>query len=145
MDRQANGAGLVHDRPLDGLANPPGRIGREPETTLRVELLDSTDQPQVALLDQVEQRQAAVHVTTGNFDNQAQVAFDHALAAGGVAFLRQARKMHFLLRRQQRREADFVEVQLGSIKCPSVIDVLVLLERRAGLGPGPNRRYSRFV
>ncbi|MNH17647.1 hypothetical protein D3C79_773310 [compost metagenome] len=145
MDRQANGAGLVHDRPFDGLANPPGRIGREPETTLRVELLDRTDQPQVALLDQVEQRQAAVHVTTGNFYNQAQVAFDHALAAGGVALLRQTRKVHFLFRRKQRRESDLVEIQLGGIERPAVIDILVLLERRARLGPRPNRRYSRFV
>ena len=115
VDRQADGTGLVHDRPFDGLANPPGRIGRKTETALRVELLHRTDQAQVAFLDQVEQRQATVDVTTGNFHNQAKVAFNHALAAGRITFLRQTRKMDFLFRRQQWRETDLVEVQLGGI------------------------------
>ena len=54
VDRQADGAGLVHDRPFDGLANPPGRIGRETETALRIELFYRADQTEVALFDQVE-------------------------------------------------------------------------------------------
>jgi len=27
MDRQPDRAGLIHDRPFDGLADPPGSIG----------------------------------------------------------------------------------------------------------------------
>ncbi|MCY1380199.1 hypothetical protein D9M69_679970 [compost metagenome] len=56
MNRQTDGSSLIHDRPLDGLANPPGGVGREAETTLGVELLDCTDQSEVALFDQIQQR-----------------------------------------------------------------------------------------
>jgi hypothetical protein len=36
--------------------------------------------------------------------------------------------MDFFFRREQRRKADFVEIQLGGIERPAVVDVLVLLE-----------------
>ncbi|MNH33077.1 hypothetical protein D3C79_935670 [compost metagenome] len=110
MDRQANGAGLVHDRPFDGLPDPPGGIGRETETTLRVEFLDRANQPQVALFDQVQQRKPTIHITPGDLHHQTQVALDHALAPGRIATLRKARKMNLFLWREQRRKADFIEV-----------------------------------
>ncbi|MOA19781.1 hypothetical protein D3C78_1401860 [compost metagenome] len=145
MDGQANGTGLVHDRPFDGLPNPPSGVGRKTETPLRVELLDRANQPQIALFNQVQQRKPAIDITPGDFHHQTQVTFDHALAPRRIATLRQPRKMNLFLWRKQRRKTDFIEVQLGCIKCPSIIDVLVLLERRALFSPGPNRRYSRFV
>jgi hypothetical protein len=91
VDGQADRAGLVHDRPLDGLADPPGGVGGEAEAALGVELLHRADQAEVALLDQVEQRQAAVEIAPGDLHHQAQVAHDHALAGGAVPLLGQAR------------------------------------------------------
>ena len=58
----ANGAGLIGDRPIDGLADPPGGIGREAIPPPVVELLDRPHQADVALLDEIEERQAALHV-----------------------------------------------------------------------------------
>ena len=116
VDRQANSAGLVHDCPLYSLANPPGRIGRESKTALRVELLHRPDQAQVALLDQVQQGQPAVDVAPGNFHHQAQVALDHPAAATLVTTAGQAGIVFFLIGREQGRIADFVQVQLGGIQ-----------------------------
>ena len=56
MDRQPDGPGLIHDRTLDGLANPPGSVGRVTETAFGVEFLHRSDQAEVALFDQVQQR-----------------------------------------------------------------------------------------
>jgi len=145
MNRQPDGPGLVHDGAFDGLANPPGGVGREAETALGVEFLDGPDKPQVAFLDQVEQGQATVDVATGDFHHQAQVAFDHALAAGRITLLRQARKMDFFFRGQQGGKADFVQIQLCRIQRTGVIDVLVLLESCGVLGLGTNRGHHGFI
>ncbi|MNE81116.1 hypothetical protein D3C80_1777450 [compost metagenome] len=128
MNRQANGAGLVHDGPFDGLTNPPGRVGRKAETALWIKLFHRPDQPQVALFDQVEQRQPTIDITPGDFHHQSQVAFNHALAPGRIATLRQARKMHFFFRGQQGGKADFIEVQLRRVERPRVVNVLVLFK-----------------
>ncbi|MCY1305630.1 hypothetical protein D9M69_520490 [compost metagenome] len=55
MDRQTDGPGLAHDGPFDGLANPPGRIGREAKAPFRIEFFHRVDEPQITLFDQVEQ------------------------------------------------------------------------------------------
>src|SRR5207244_2769675 len=54
---KADRARLVDQRPPQRLSDPPARVGREPETPPPVVLLDRADQPQRALLDQVEKRQ----------------------------------------------------------------------------------------
>ncbi len=48
----------VGDGPGDGLAHPPRGVGGELEALAVVELLDGADQAEVALLDEVQQRQA---------------------------------------------------------------------------------------
>src|SRR5690606_4612177 len=62
VDGKANGAALVRDGAGDRLANPPGRVGAEAEALAPVVLLDGAHQADVALLDQVQQGQATVHV-----------------------------------------------------------------------------------
>ena len=110
MDRQANSAGLVHDAALDRLPNPPGGVGGETETALRVEFFHGANQAQVALLDQVQQRKPAVDITTGNLHHQAQVALDHPAAGTVITFQCQAGEVFLLIGGKQRRVANFVEV-----------------------------------
>src|SRR5437773_972774 len=64
---------LVGDRTRHGLADPPGRVGRELVALAVVELLHGTDQAERALLDQVEEAQAAAQVALGDRDDEAQV------------------------------------------------------------------------
>ncbi len=74
VDRNADRAGLVGNRPGDRLANPPGGVGRELEAAAVLVLVDRPHQAGVALLDQVQEAQAAVAVLLGDRDHQPQVA-----------------------------------------------------------------------
>src|ERR687893_721462 len=65
MDRHPYGAALVGDGALYGLADPPRRVRGEPPPALRVELLYGLHQADVALLDQVLERQPLPAVLLG--------------------------------------------------------------------------------
>ena len=66
MGRDADGPGVVEDGALDGLSDPPGRIGGELEPASVIELLDRPHQAQVPLLDQVQQRETAPDILLGH-------------------------------------------------------------------------------
>src|SRR5512135_1037585 len=76
MDRDADGASLLGDVTANRLADPPGGVGAELEATGGVKLGDCPQQAQVALLDQVQEGNAAPQVALGNTDDQAQVGAD---------------------------------------------------------------------
>ena len=59
----------------DGLADPPRGVGGELEALRVVELLDRTDQAEVALLHEVEQRHAATDVALGDRHDEPEVRF----------------------------------------------------------------------
>gem|GEM_PF-6825741 len=79
VDGDADGAGLVGDGPGDGLADPPGGVGRELKALGEVELLHGLDQAQVALLDQVQELHAPAHIPLGDGHHQTQVGLGQAL------------------------------------------------------------------
>src|SRR5205807_1439800 len=67
---------LVGDGPGDGLADPPGGIGRELEALRVVELVDGPHEPEVPLLDQVQEQHSPVAVTLGDGDHKPKVGLD---------------------------------------------------------------------
>src|ERR1044072_5409685 len=69
VHRNADRPRLVGDRPGDRLADPPGRVGGELVATAVVELLDSPDQPQRTLLDEVEETEAAPQIAFSDRDD----------------------------------------------------------------------------
>ncbi len=79
VHRDTDGAGLVRNGAGDGLTNPPGGVGGEFVTATIFEFVHRLHQADVALLDQVEELQAAVGVLLGDGDNQPQVGFHHLL------------------------------------------------------------------
>jgi len=84
---QADGAGAAVGGPAgDRLADPPGGVGGELEALAPVELLHRAQQAQVALLDQVAERQPGGREAAGDGDDQAQVGLDH-LAPGPLTTL----------------------------------------------------------
>ncbi len=90
VHRDADGARLVGNRARDRLANPPRGVGRELVAAAVFELVHRLHQADVALLNQIEELQAAVGVLLGNRDHQAQVGLDHlflGVARGGFAFV----------------------------------------------------------
>src|SRR5579859_2437419 len=57
VDGHADQAGLVRQRPLHGLPDPPGGVGGKLETQVRVIPLRRPHESEIAFLDQVEQGQ----------------------------------------------------------------------------------------
>ena len=81
-DREPDRAGLIGDRSRDRLADPPVGVGRELIAARVVELLDRADEPDVSLLDEVDEaecRSATRHVRLGSGDNKAQIGRDEPL------------------------------------------------------------------
>ena len=115
MDREANGAGLVHQRPLHGLANPPGGVGGEAVAQFGIEFFHGADQAQVTLFDQVQESEAAIDVATGDFHHQAQVGLDHVASGFLVALLDQARVVDLFLCGEQGGKADLPKIEVGGI------------------------------
>ena len=115
VDWQADGAGLIHDGAFDRLPNPPGCVGGKTESAFRIELFDCMYKPEVAFLDEVEQRQTPIEIPARYFHNQAQIAFDHSTTCRFVPSLCTPREINFFLGRQQRRDSYFIQIQAGSI------------------------------
>src|SRR5215218_8791827 len=83
----AYSAALVRHRALHGLPYPPSGVRGEPEASIRVELLHGLHQADVALLDQVLERQPVTPVLFGNADDQPEVLLDKPLPGPPVSSL----------------------------------------------------------
>ena len=138
VDGNADRARVVGNGARDGLTDPPRRVGAELEAAPPVEFLDRAQQPEVALLDQVDQRHAAVRIAPRDADHQAQVGVGQRLA-GGLALAASAlelvalvsdsvlgavqplgrlaavfdrlRQAHLVVGREQRDATDLAQVQ----------------------------------
>ena len=89
VDRDADRPGLVGDGPGDRLADPPRRVGAELVAAAILVLVHRPHQAGVPLLDQVEEREAAVAVLLGDRDDQPEVAAGE-LALGLLVLLEPA-------------------------------------------------------
>src|SRR5690606_19298899 len=69
----------VPERARDRLTDPPGRVGRELEALRVVVFLDRTVEPDVAVLDEVDERQAEARIALRDAHDEAQVRPDEAV------------------------------------------------------------------
>src|SRR6056297_163475 len=134
----ADEAGLLVERPADGLTDPEGGVGGELEATAPVELVDGVLETQVARLDEVEQVHALGQgVAASDADHEAQVGADEpVLGLGGfghltlerhaalavvelflclTASLDDARQLTLVLGGQERDLADVVQVETNGV------------------------------
>src|SRR5262249_1702292 len=106
---------LVGQRSGDRLADPPGRVGGELEAPAPVELLDGANQAEVALLDQVEQGEAAAGVALGDRDDESQVGLDERILGRHVVALGAAGKANLVFAREKTDLADFLEIETDAV------------------------------
>src|SRR5437667_2023593 len=78
VNRDTNRARLVGDRASDRLANPPGCICTKLVALRVVEFLDSTNQTDISLLDQIQQAHTTANILFCNTYHQAQVCLSQA-------------------------------------------------------------------
>src|SRR6184192_1269371 len=107
---------LVGDRPRDRLPNPPGRIGRELVALTIVKLLDGANQAERALLDKVEEAQAAPEVRLRDRDNEAEVRLYHLRLRRHLAALDPLREVDLLVGGQQRHLADLAQIEAQRVE-----------------------------
>src|SRR5262249_57250639 len=77
VNRHADRPRVVRDGALHRLADPPGRVRRELVAAAPGELLDRAVQPERALLDQIQERDAEPAVTLRDRHDEAEVGLDH--------------------------------------------------------------------
>src|SRR4029453_14322125 len=73
---QADRAGLIGERAHHRLTDPPGRVRREAGAAVWVELSGRVEEAHVALLDEIEEREAPVQVPPRDLDHESQVRLD---------------------------------------------------------------------
>ena len=115
VDRHADRARLVGERPRDRLADPPRRVRRELVALAPVELLGRAHEADRPLLDQVEERQALVAVALRDRDDEPQVRLDHLLLRAMVAALDPLRELDLLRGGQQIDLADVLQEELQRV------------------------------
>ncbi len=101
VDGHADERCLLLQRAGDGAANPPAGVGTEAPAPVGVKQLRRTQQPQIALLNQVREGQPAPHIVLGDGKHQPQVGLNQLLACLFVALPRPTRQLHLFFRSQQ--------------------------------------------
>ena len=139
VDGDADRPRLVGDRPRHRLADPPGRVGRELVAAPVVELLHRADQPEAALLDQVEEAEAAPQIAFRDRDDEAQVGLDHLPLRQHVAALDPLRQFDLLRGGQQVDPADRPQVEPQRVEARFDRQVEFLFLRRVPARSPPPR------
>src|SRR2546425_2966591 len=107
---------VVDDVPDDVGADPPDRVGRKADSAVGVEVLDRLEEPDVPLLDQVEEIVEGALVLARDHHDQAQVRRDELPSRLALALLVPAeRQLVLLLAREDGDAADLGEVALEGV------------------------------
>jgi hypothetical protein len=161
VDRDPDGARLVGDGAGDRLPDPPGRVRGELVPLGVVELLHRPDQPEVPLLDQVEEAQAPADVPLGDGHHQPQVRLDEPLLGAQAERAQQGQfgsfspaegeaalqlllgeqagldglgQLDLFFGRQQRDPPDLTQVDADQVAGDRAPGVLAVVSRGRGLG-----------
>ena len=110
VERHADDAALLGQRLQDGLADPPDGVGDELDALGLVELVGGADEAEVALVDQVGERDALVLILLGDRDDEAEVAAHQLVERLAVARADPLGEADLFLLRNQRVLADLAEI-----------------------------------
>ncbi len=159
MHRDTDRAGLIGHRTGDRLPDPPGGVGGELVALLVVELLDCTNQAQVALLDQVQEQHAAAGVALGQGDDESQVRFEQVVLGApadddqllqlvllvALEFLDECLVGQLLLGEESRLDPLGEHDLLLGVQQGNLADLLEVVLHRVGRGTRDGDRLHRFI
>ena len=128
MNGDSDSPCLVRDCPGNRLAYPPCCVSGELVSLCVVELLNSLDESDVALLDKVQERHSSADKVLCNADDKTQVRFNkpvpRVLIAGADLF----RKLYLLLGGEQGNAPYLLEVYLyGVVNCNAVGGIVAVI------------------
>src|SRR3989449_405065 len=122
VQRHAHRAALPRERGENRLADPPHGVRDELDALIGIELARRREQPDVALADDIGERQSAVLVFLGDRNHEAQVALHELLHRLLIAGADLPGERDLLLLRQQRSLRDLVQVLIEDVAL--VLDIL---------------------
>src|SRR5438128_4935513 len=114
MHGEANRLLLIGERSFDRLLDPPRGVGGKFSTLRRIEALDGFHQADVALRNQIEQRQSKIRIIVRDLNDQAQIRTNHQGASFLVAALNFGGEFNLLVGSEQRDLPDLTQVNLYS-------------------------------
>ena len=115
VQRHAHRPALARKRGEDCLADPPHGVGDELDALIGIELTRGREQPDVALTDEIGERQPTVLVLLGDGNHEPQVALHELLHRLLIARANLPGERDLLLLRQQRSLGDLVEVLVEDV------------------------------
>ena len=115
MHRDADGTRLIGDRAGNGLPDPPGCICREFVSLCIVELVDGADEAGIALLNKIQNVQAAAGIFLGDGYDQTQVSLRQTVFGGLIALGDALGQLDLLVGSQQLDLADLLEIHAHRI------------------------------
>src|SRR5438045_5260278 len=101
MHGEANRLRLIGERAFDRLLDPPRGVGGKFSTLRRIEALDGFHQADVALRNQIEQRQSKIRIIVRDLNDQTQIRTNHQGASFLVAALNFSGEFNLLLWSEQ--------------------------------------------
>ena len=107
MDRNPDRTGLIGDRAGDRLADPPRCVSGELVALCIIEFVNGANQAGVALLNQVQDVEAASGILFRNRYDQSKVRLGQFFLGLFIAFGNLLREVHFLLSGKKRNLTDF--------------------------------------
>ena len=110
VERQTHYATLLCDGLQNALSDPPYGVRDELEAACLVELLGSFQQSDVALVDEVGQRETLVLILLCNGDNKTQIRLCQLLKSLAVAVLYAVGELHFLFCGNQLFVANLLKI-----------------------------------
>ena len=143
MDRDPDGTGLVRDGTRYCLTDPPRGIGRELEALGVIELIHGFYQPEVALLDEVEELHAAADVPLRDTDDETQVRLGEFLLRLFIALRNTDGEFDLLFRSQQRDAADLFEIDFDRIVHRRILGGVGGVDLAGLLGPADHVKVQR--
>src|SRR5213082_3741785 len=114
MHGEANRLRLIGERAFDRLLDPPRGVGGKFSTLRRIEALDGFHQADVALRNQIEQRQSKIRIIVRDLNDQTQIRTNHQGASFLVAALNFSGELNLLLWSEQRNLPDLAQVNFYS-------------------------------
>src|SRR5439155_7056933 len=117
---------LLGQRLKDGLANPPNRVRNELDPLRLVELVRSANEAEVALVDQIGERDALILIFFRDRDDESEIGSYQGIEGFLVILSDKLRELDFFLTTDEGKDADVPEV---------------LIERSFVDGRFPIRRY----
>ncbi len=115
VQRHAHGAALPRERGENRLTDPPHGVRDELDALIGIEFARGGEQADVALADEIGERQPAVLVFLGDGNHEPQVALHELLHRFLIARANLAGERDLLLLREQRSLGDLVQVLIEDV------------------------------